>query len=139
MLHFYCPAFEADIQLKRAAVFGSGLFYMPEKDRPFFGQTAHGTVTYKSGTRQGTARCVSLKYEEMDEGDCRYGKAVIGEKSKRRLVEEFKEPENGNVSYRKRGDKADGNHGKVAAAEIVKTLQEVIETGNDHNRHGDNK
>ena len=54
----------------------------------------------------------------MDEGDCRHGKAVIGEKSKRRLVEEFKEPENGNISYRKRGDKADGNHGEVAAAEI---------------------
>ena len=36
MLHFYCPAFEADIQLKRAAVFGSGLFLYAGKRPALF-------------------------------------------------------------------------------------------------------
>lgn len=70
--------------------------------------------------------------------DCHY-KAIVCKRGERRFVKKPKKPKYGNISDRKGRHKADGNHDEVAAVQVGNALQQVVETGDDHDGNGDNK
>lgn len=80
-----------------------------------------------------------LQDEEVDEGNDGYDEAIVGKGCQRRFIHELQEPENRNVSDDEGRNKADDDHDQVVSAEVAQALQEVVEAGDDHDRHGDDE
>ena len=81
----------------------------------------------------------ALQDEEVDEGNDGYDETVVGKGCQRRLVHEFQEPEDRDVGDDEGRNEADDDHDQVVAAEVAQALQEVVETGDDHDRYGDDE
>ena len=67
-------------------------------------------------------RSVSVQNKEMEERHKGDDKTIVRKGGQRRLIQEFQEPEHGNIGDDKRGHKADGNHGQIAASQHGQTL-----------------
>ena len=80
-----------------------------------------------------------LKDKEINERNGGNDEPIVSKGGQCRLIHEFKEPQDRYVSYDKGRNKADDNHDQIVAAKIAQALQEVVETGHNHDRYGNNE
>ena len=66
----------------------------------------------------------------------REDKPVVCKSRERGAVEEFQEPENGNVGDDERCDEADGEHAEIGEGKRIPGFQQIIRHRQKHQRHG---